>query len=136
MIEFITIDNTYETENIDDTVSPSNPYFNIAPKSRMLNLKLLVAREPANPERVVIAKILMEQASTGVGEKRNPIGVVPLDNGRFRIIDGNTTLQALRDMGETVAVVEIQAAKPGWYTSVGHNLSVPGPAFHGRTVAP
>jgi len=123
MIEFITIDNTYETENIDDTVSPSNPYFNIAPKSRMLNLKLLVAREPANPERVVIAKILMEQASTGVGEKRNPIGVVPLDNGRFRIIDGNTTLQALRDMGETVAVVEIQAAKPGWYTSVGHNLN-------------
>ena len=114
MIEFMDIDNTYGTENIDDTVSPSNPYFNITPKSRMLNLKLLVAREPANPERVVRAKVLMEQASSGVGEKRNPIGVVPLDDGRFRVLDGNTTLQALRDLCETVAIVEIQAAKPGW----------------------
>ena len=29
-------------------------------------------------------------------------------DGRFRVIDGNTTLQPLRDMGETVAVVKIQ----------------------------
>ncbi len=86
----------------------TNPYFKITSNSRMLNLDMLVAREPANPERVIRAKILMEQASTGVGEKRHPIGVVPLDNGKFRVIDGNTTLQALRDLGETVAVVEIQ----------------------------
>ena len=74
----------------------------------MLNLDLLVPREPADPDRVVRARILMEQASTGVGEKRDPIGVVPLDNGKFRVLDGNTTLQALRDMGETEAIVEIK----------------------------
>ncbi len=108
MIEFMDIDNTYGTENINENVPLSSPYFKITPNSRMLNLKLLVAREPADPERVVRAKILMEQASAGVGEKRNPIGIVPLDNGKFRVLDGNTTLQALRDMGETVAIVEVK----------------------------
>ncbi len=78
----------------------------------MLNLDLLVPREPADPDRVVRARILMEQASTGVGEKRDPIGVVPLDNGKFRVLDGNTTLQALRDMGETEAIVEIMPIIP------------------------
>ncbi len=101
------IDNTDGTGNIDVSVSQSNPYFKITPNSRMLNLDLLVARELADPNRVARAKILMEQASTGVGEKRNPIGIVPLDNGKFKVLDGNTTLQALRDMGETVAIVEI-----------------------------
>ena len=76
----------------------------------MLNLNLLVARETADPDRVVRAKILMEQASTGVGEKRNPIGIVPLDNCKFKVLDGNTTLQALRDLGETVAVVVVKQA--------------------------
>jgi hypothetical protein len=52
----------------------------------------------------------VEQASAGVGQKRNPIGIVPLDNGKFRVLDGNTTLQALRDLGETVAVVEVKQA--------------------------
>ncbi len=101
------IDNTDGTGNIDVSVSQSNPYFKITPNSRMLNLNLLVARELADPNRVARAKILMEQASTGVGEKRNPIGIIPLDNGKFKVLDGNTTLQALRDMGETVAIVEI-----------------------------
>lgn len=110
MIEFMDIDNTYGTENIEENAPLSNPYFKISPESRMLNLDLLVAREPADPDRVVRAKILMEQASTGVGEKRNPIGIVPLDNGKFRVLDGNTTLQALRDLGETVAIVEVMQA--------------------------
>lgn len=101
------IDNTDGTGNIDVSVSQSNPYFKITPNSRMLNLDLPIAREPADPNRVARAKILMEQASTGVGEKRNPIGIIPLDNGKFKVLDGNTTLQALRDMGETVAIVEI-----------------------------
>ena len=101
------IDNTHGTVNIDVGVSQSNPYFKITPNSRMLNLDLLIARELADPNRVARAKILMEQASTGVGEKRNPIGIIPLANGKFKVLDGNTTLQALRDMGETVAIVEI-----------------------------
>ena len=101
------IDNTHGTVNIDVGVPQSNPYFKITPNSRMLNLDLLIARELADPNRVVRAKILMEQASTGVGEKRNPIGIIPLANGKFKVLDGNTTLQALRDMGETVAIVEI-----------------------------
>jgi len=104
------IDHTDGTGNIDLSVPQSNPYFKIIPYSRMLNLDLLVARGPADPDRVVRAKILMEQASTGVGEKRNPICIVPLDNGKFRVLDGNTTLQAMRDLGETVAIVEIMQA--------------------------
>jgi hypothetical protein len=109
-IEFMDIDHTDGTGTIDLSVPQSNPYFKITPFSRMLNLDLLVAREPADPDRMVRAKILMEQASTSVGEKRNPIGIVPLDNGKFRVLDGNTTLQALRDLGETVAIVEIMQA--------------------------
>ena len=104
------IDHTDGTGNIDLSVPQSNPYFKITQESRMLNLDLLVAREPADPVRVVRAKILMEQASTGVGEKRNPIGIVSLDNGRFRVLDGNTTLQVLRDLGEAVAIVEVKHA--------------------------
>ena len=91
-------------------VHQSNPYFKITPSCWMLNMDLLVAREAADPDRVVRAKYLMEQALSGVGEKRDPIGVVPLDNGKFRVCDGNTTLQALRDLGETVAVVEVKPA--------------------------
>jgi hypothetical protein len=97
---------------IDVNTPQTNPYFKITPSSRMLNLDLLVPREPADPDRVVRARILMEQASTGVGEKRDPIGVVPLDNGKFRVLDGNTTLQALQDMGETEAIVEIMPIIP------------------------
>ena len=104
------IDHTDGTGNNVVNVHQSNPYFKITPESRMLNLDLLVAREPADPDRVVRAKILMEQASAGVGQKRNPIGIVPLDNGKFRVLDGNTTLQALRDLGETMAVVEVKQA--------------------------
>lgn len=101
------IDNTDGTGKIDVSVPQSNRYFQITPNSRMLNLELLVARELADPDRVALSKIMMEQASTGVGEKRNPIGIIPLDNGKFKVFDGNTTLQALRDVGETVAIVEI-----------------------------
>lgn len=104
------MDNTDGTGNIDVNVHQCNPYFKITPESRVLNLDLLIAREPSDPDRVVRAKILMEQALTGVGEKRNPIGIVQLDNGKFRVLDGNTTLQALRDLGETVAIVEVKQA--------------------------
>ena len=45
------IDNTHGTVNIDVGVSQSNPYFKITPNSRTLNLDLLVAREPADPNR-------------------------------------------------------------------------------------
>jgi hypothetical protein len=109
-IGFIDIDHTDGTGYIVVNLQRSNPYFKITPNSRMLNLDLLVAREPADPDRVARAKILMEQASADVGDKRNPIGIVQLDNGKFRVLDGNTTLQALRDLGETVAVVEVKQA--------------------------
>ncbi len=61
-------------------------FYTDTPNSRMLNLDFLVAQGPADPNLVVSTKILIEQASAGVGEKRNPIDIIPLDNGKLRVI--------------------------------------------------
>jgi len=61
-------------------------FYTDTPNSRMLNLDFLVAQGPADPNLVVISKILIEQASAGVGEKHNPIDIIPLDNDKLRVI--------------------------------------------------
>jgi hypothetical protein len=42
------------------------------------------------------------------GDKRHePIGVLDLGNGKFKVVDGNTTFHALLELGETEAVAEV-----------------------------
>jgi len=88
--------------------SPADsPFFVNTPDSVAVPLADIVARETADPERVKRARQLMMEAKAGIREKRMPIEVMKTENGKFRVIDGNSTLQALKDIAETTAVVKI-----------------------------
>ena len=67
----------------------------------------IAARETPNPERVRRALDLMMDAKAGIIEKRAPLKVVPMENGGYRVVDGNSTLHALRELREMIAVVTI-----------------------------
>jgi hypothetical protein len=49
----------------------------------------------------------MMNAKEGKGEKRKPIEVMRMENGKYRVIDGNSTLQALKELKETAVAVRI-----------------------------
>jgi hypothetical protein len=49
----------------------------------------------------------MEKARSGKGPKRPPIKVVDHGDGAYRVVDGNTTLHILRELGENKVVVEL-----------------------------
>jgi hypothetical protein len=88
-------------------IPSDSPYFVITPGSVDVPLTDIVARETPNPERVKRAQQLMRDAKEGKGEKRKPLEVMKMENGRYRVIDGNSTLQALRELNETTAIVKI-----------------------------
>jgi hypothetical protein len=84
-----------------------SPYFIITPDSVEIPVTDITARETPNPERVRRALDLMMDAKAGKIEKRMPILVVPIGNGGYRVVDGNSTLQALKELQERIAVVTI-----------------------------
>lgn len=88
-------------------ISADSPYFVNTPDSVEVPLVDIVARETPDPERVKRAHQLMLDAKAGKGEKRKPIEVMKMENGRYGVIDGNSTLQALKELNETTAVVKI-----------------------------
>jgi len=91
------------------TVIPADsPYFVNTLDSVAVPLADIVCRETPDPERVKRAHQLMMDAKAGKGEKRKPIEVMKMENGKYRVIDGNSTLQALKELNETTAVVEIK----------------------------
>ena len=88
--------------------SPADsPYFVKTPDSVAVLLAGIVARETPDPQRVKHAHQLMADAKAGKGEKRKPIEVMKMENGKYRVIDGNSTLQALKELNETTAIVRI-----------------------------
>jgi hypothetical protein len=87
--------------------SMDSPYFVNTPNSVTVPLADIVSRETPDPERVKRAHQLMMDAKAGKGEKRKPIEVVKMENGKYRVIDGNSTLQALKELNETTAIVKI-----------------------------
>ena len=89
-------------------IPTDSPYFVITPDSVAIRLADIVARETPDPERVKRARQLMQDAKSGKGEKRKPIEVMKMENGKYRVIDGNSTLQALKELYETTAVVRIK----------------------------
>ncbi len=92
-----------------ETMPPSNsPFFKDTFNSVTISIDQLVPSEAADPERVKRAHESMAAAKSGTGEKRAPIRVIDMGNGKFKVLDGNTTLQALKDLGETDVVVEIK----------------------------
>ena len=88
-------------------ISDDSPYFVNTPDSVAVPLADIAARETPDPERVKRAHQLMRNATERKGEKRKPIEVMIMENGKYRVIDGNSTLQALRELDETTAVVKI-----------------------------
>jgi len=89
-------------------ICANDPYFVNTPDSVAVPLADIVARETPDPQRVKRAHQLMKDAKAGKGEKRNPIEVVKMEDGKFRVIDGNSTLQVLRELDETTAIVKIK----------------------------
>ena len=90
-------------------IPADSPYFAHTPGSVALPLTDIVARETPDPERVKRARQLMRDAKSGKGKKRKPIEVMKMENGKYRVIDGNSTLQALRELDEKTAVVKINS---------------------------
>lgn len=88
--------------------SHNSPYFKDTFSSVSVKLSDLVAREAPDPERLKTAHARMKAAKDGVFEKRKPIYVFQMGNGKYKILDGNTTFHALLELGETEAVVEIK----------------------------
>ena len=84
-----------------------SPYFLNTPDSAAIPLADIVAREAPDPERVRRAHQWMRDAKEGNRKKRKPIEVVKLENGKYGVIDGNSTLQALRELNEATAIVRI-----------------------------
>jgi hypothetical protein len=70
-------------------------------------LSHLIPREAADPQRLKNARLRMAAAKAGTFAKRKPIGVLDFGNGKFKVVDGNTTFHALLELGETEAVVEV-----------------------------
>jgi len=92
-----------------ETMPPSNsPFFKDTFSSVTISIDQLVPREAADPERVKHAQEYMTAAKAGTGDKRAPVRVIDMGNGKFKVLDGNTTFQALKDLGETEVVVEIK----------------------------
>ena len=85
-----------------------NPYFKADPKARVVSVDALIARESADPERVARSLAYMEAAKNGTGEKRKPIDVIDRGDGTLKVLDGNTTLESLKQLGEKDAVVRIR----------------------------
>jgi hypothetical protein len=74
------------------SILPEDPerYFEIAPDTRLVPLSSL---EPtrARPEGILNANRLMRAAYDATHPKRAPLSVDPLGDGRYRILDGNST---------------------------------------------
>ena len=89
----------------------ANPYFKITDRSVIVPLNRVVERESAKPARLERARGLMEKARNNEGPKRLPIKVVDQGNGTYKVVDGNSTLHVLRELGESKVVVEVQGGE-------------------------
>jgi hypothetical protein len=88
--------------------SHDSPYFKDTFSSVTMKLSDMIPRELPDPERLKKAHALMAAAKKGMFEKRKPIYVADMGNGKYKVLDGNTTLHALLELGETDAVVEVK----------------------------
>lgn len=104
----ILLENFSGTESQNTDPKMKNRYFEITDGSKNLPLNSIIEREPANPSKLRRARALMEKARDGTGPKRPPIKIVDQGDGTYKVMDGNTTLHVLRELGESRVVVEIQ----------------------------
>ena len=86
----------------------SSAYLKSTDTSIIIPMEKLVGREAPDPKRMEHAHEYMKGAKEGTGEKRKPISVMAMGNGKYKILDGNTTFHALQELGEGKAIVEIK----------------------------
>jgi hypothetical protein len=65
-------------------------YFIIGPDTALVEMSHLVFSR-ARPEGIANANTLMQEAAAGRTTRRKPISVRALPDGRFQVIDGNST---------------------------------------------
>ena len=82
-------------------------YFERPPDSIIVDISLLILDHTPLPEKIEKAKDFMERAKKGEYPKREPISIQKLPDGKYKVLNGNTTTTILKSLGckEIVAMV-------------------------------
>jgi hypothetical protein len=82
-------------------------FFNKTKNSFILNIEVLVLDHHPTPDRIKKAEFRITNAKIGKYPKRKPISVVELPEGKYRVLDGNTTTTVLKSLGYNFVLAEI-----------------------------
>ena len=86
-------------------------FFNKTENSFILNIEVLVLDHQSTPDRIKKAEFRVKNAKIGKYPRRKPISVVELPEGKYRVLDGNTTTTVLRSLGYKFVLAEIAKNK-------------------------
>lgn len=81
------------------------------PGGTPVDLSRLITSKPSEPKSVQTAIERMTAASQGQMTKRAPVDVLVSDDGSLFVIDGNSTVEASKQMGVATAAVKVHSAK-------------------------
>ena len=93
-----------------DEVDRCDPdqYFDKPPGARIIRIDRLVRDHIPSQAKLAEAVYRMEKAGKGEYPKRKPISIRKLDNGKYHVVDGNTTTTAMMEWGcEQIIALEI-----------------------------
>ncbi|MBF0399084.1 MAG: hypothetical protein HQK78_20080, partial [Desulfobacterales bacterium] len=83
-------------------------YFKNTYSSQVLPLSKLISKQAIDQKSVNTALTYMNEAKNGLLEKRKPVYVLDMGNGKFKVLDGNADYHALKELGEENVVVEVK----------------------------
>lgn len=72
-----------------------------------MRLSSLVRDHKPSKRKLAVARKRMAASYSGKGAKRKPLLVKKMGK-KYKVIDGNTTVTALRRMGRKTAIVEVK----------------------------
>lgn len=92
-----------------EQIFPHRSYFEQTENSSVYRIDRIFPREEPKTERLRNALRFMDEAKRGKREKRSPLLLrYNSEKNRYQIVDGNTTLHALKILGEEYADVEFE----------------------------
>lgn len=95
-------------KNLDETGHAEvYSFFKKTENSIILNMENLVLDHNPTPEKIKKAEFRMKNAKMGKYPKRKPISVIELQNGRYKVLDGNTSTTVLRSWGYKFILAEL-----------------------------
>lgn len=88
---------------------PCDPhvYFDPTPSSKIVPIQNLVRDHVPSEEKLKTAIYRMERAARGLHPKRHPVSVKLRQDGKYLVVDGNTTTTVLMDWGCTHLIAQI-----------------------------